>query len=597
MYHICKGKCFVLNRHLNKGGKNSMITWVEANDAIAVAGMTRPKQQPNELLSDLAISASTKLQAFRNIGKYMKQTSKALEEQVAREARFYGALMRLQRNWKVKRQRLISAGPGGSAGFTIDLSDHIAIDPLQTSFSAVHVDQDNSGMLAVNRTEGSNHVLHVGFQGGEFGHKLWESIKMKLSSNFAAADEQQGQNQELEKGQGKGIGERVDEGAKQAHSILRETQCAVSDEKVFNLVAQAAFDSSSAISVTGIRENFLKLRLSPEMFLTIALLPAVDNEREIKDDHHSEEKHRGMINGDFFKSFGSSNRLPNPLSSEVYLQQIFHQHAVAKMHGCRSIRLSSHTPIKSEGGLIESQMSDTVMWLKHFCMTLSHRIYCYKVISEMEKLVRVPYLHLFTHPTWHCCMSEWYLYLKVPEIVTQGGHVKTSEGILRKKRIRSQFHCKIVVHGEQLTIEAEGTPNIGCLFKGSPAAVCLKSEYSCGLSDLASMLLQQVASQLIYWLHEEALVVGMKVTRDYLSLSFQLDDGDSLSLVAGIDLHGYCVIWWLIMNDTKVDNGLGKYDPDGNNMDKKRYLGPLQLETLYAVLMDLVTLCGKNGEF
>lgn len=38
---------------------------VEVNDAVTVAGMTRPKQLPNELLSDLAVSTATKLQCYR----------------------------------------------------------------------------------------------------------------------------------------------------------------------------------------------------------------------------------------------------------------------------------------------------------------------------------------------------------------------------------------------------------------------------------------------------------------------------------------------------------------------------------------------------
>lgn len=38
---------------------------MEANEAVAVAGMTKPKPLPNELLSDLSVSLSTKLQCFR----------------------------------------------------------------------------------------------------------------------------------------------------------------------------------------------------------------------------------------------------------------------------------------------------------------------------------------------------------------------------------------------------------------------------------------------------------------------------------------------------------------------------------------------------
>lgn len=40
---------------------------MEANDAVTVASMTRPKPLPNEVLSDLAVSAATKLQCFRVI--------------------------------------------------------------------------------------------------------------------------------------------------------------------------------------------------------------------------------------------------------------------------------------------------------------------------------------------------------------------------------------------------------------------------------------------------------------------------------------------------------------------------------------------------
>lgn len=99
---------------------------MDANDAVTVASMTRPKPLPNEALSDLAVSAATKLRCYRvflfslpfkcsnfllilskilnfeflimlllqHLSKYFKQSAKALEQQIAREARFYGALIR-----------------------------------------------------------------------------------------------------------------------------------------------------------------------------------------------------------------------------------------------------------------------------------------------------------------------------------------------------------------------------------------------------------------------------------------------------------------------------------------------------------------------
>lgn len=217
-----------------------LIDHVEANDAVTVAGMTRPKQLPNELLSDLSISASTKLQSFWHVGKYLKQTAKALEEQVAREARFYGALMRLQRNWKVKRQRIISAGPGGNAGFTIDLSDHSSTDFMLglriSSLSTVHIDQDQSGMLAVHLPGRSTHALHVGFHSVQSDDSVWENVKEKASTILPNKELQQEAvvaKQDPDKGLFQGIGEGVDEGAKGSHSVLREIQRAISDEQVF----------------------------------------------------------------------------------------------------------------------------------------------------------------------------------------------------------------------------------------------------------------------------------------------------------------------------------------------------------------------------
>lgn len=615
-----------------------LIDHVEANDAVTVAGMTRPKQLPNELLSDLSISASTKLQSFRNVGKYLKQSAKALEEQVAREARFYGALMRLQRNWKVKRQRIISAGPGGNAGFTIDLSDHSSTDFMSglqmPSLSTVHIDQDQSGMLAVHLPGRSTHALHVGFHCGQSGHRLWENVKDNVSTILPNKDLQQEAvvtKQDPDKGLAKGIGEGVNEGANGAHSVLREIQHAICDEQVFELVIREALHPSPGVNVTGIRENFLQLSLGPDVALIVCLLPSSSDQGDLEDNNHSIEADVEMMNidlkqhvdgtacegsnGNMGKKDGSyasklpflKKRLPNPLSLEVYLEQVFHQNVFSQIDSQGSSHSRFHGSLKADGsikiketamvaGPTEGREGDTEGLLRHFCMTLSHRIYCSKVISELENLVRVPYLHLCSHPTWEARISAWYLHLDIPQTVTHGRQAKASEWSIARKKIRSQFYCKIVVHDESLTIEAEGTPNVGCLFKGSPTGACSINEYNCGLSDLASMLLQQVASQLIYWLHEEALAVGMKVKRDYLSLSFQLDDSDSLALVASIDPREYCVNWWLILNDSRAGDGLVKHNHGVIGEENKQFLGSLPLEALYGVLMDLVTLCSNNGE-
>ncbi|TKY54896.1 Mediator of RNA polymerase II transcription subunit 17 [Spatholobus suberectus] len=142
-----------------------LINTVETNDAVTVASMTRPKLLPNEALSDLAVSAATKLQCYRHVGKYFKQSAKAFEQQVAREARFYGALIRLQQNWKVKRQRQAAIVPGNE-GFTFDLFDNSydqAAIIRSLSMSTVRVNHDVAGMLAINVSPDLCHSLQFGF--------------------------------------------------------------------------------------------------------------------------------------------------------------------------------------------------------------------------------------------------------------------------------------------------------------------------------------------------------------------------------------------------------------------------------------------------
>lgn len=51
--------------YINMMFRSNYCAQVEANDAVTVAGMTRPKPLPNEVLSDLAVSAATKLQCYR----------------------------------------------------------------------------------------------------------------------------------------------------------------------------------------------------------------------------------------------------------------------------------------------------------------------------------------------------------------------------------------------------------------------------------------------------------------------------------------------------------------------------------------------------
>eukprot|EP00268_Persea_americana_P054668 TRINITY_DN6288_c0_g1_i6.p1 TRINITY_DN6288_c0_g1~~TRINITY_DN6288_c0_g1_i6.p1 ORF type:complete len:234 (-),score=48.86 TRINITY_DN6288_c0_g1_i6:597-1298(-) len=219
-------------------------------------------------------------------------------------------------------------------------------------------------------------------------------------------------------------------------------------------------------------------------------------------------------------------------------------------------------------------------------------------LSSSLQVSGVPYLHLLSHPTWHSRTSSWSLSVKVPESIIHAGQRTSSPDMHDgKNRVRSQFLTKVVVNDECISVSGEGAPNVVGFFRGGSMDVSPMNCYDCDLADLPAILLQQVASQVIRWLHEEALVVGMKATRDFISLSFELDQGDTLALVAHVDpvdARG-CISWWLVMEDGLMEEGKLHMDFSNGGSENRRFLGHLSLEALYSTLMDLVSLCSSGS--
>ncbi|XP_076882323.1 mediator of RNA polymerase II transcription subunit 17-like [Bidens hawaiensis] len=514
-----------------------LINTVEANDAVTVAGMTRPKQLPNELLSDLAVSTATKLQCFRHLGKYFNQSAKSLEKQVAREARFYGALIRLQQNWKIKRHRM-AATASGNEGFYIDLFDYTLYDPKSvfrpTSLSTVRVEHDNAGMLALNLSSKPCHTLRFGFVNGNSNNIIGRS-NTRVSEYSEDSDKED---------------ESDDSSVKQRHSDLCAVHRSVFDEQVFNLINQEAFVPSLGMNVTGIRENHLQLNVDQEASVFVSLVASSSNEDDVMPMIEGEEKQ-------------THSYLPNRISSEILLKRLFHEHVFVR---AKNRSLFGQPP------------KDGPNLLGHFCMSLAHRIFSSKVLTKLEDLARsVSYVGLMSHPTWHSRTSTWTLVVDVPQSILHTSSYVTS------------FLTKVVVNDDCITIEGEGAPNVVGLFKGKSENSYSINRFECNLADLHVILLQQVASQIIRWLHEEALMVGMKASRDFLSLSFELDQGEVVGLVAQVDPEGG-ISWWLVAENEEYN--LQKEDLDG---ETKRYLGHLSLDVLYATLLDLVTMCNNNG--
>lgn len=558
-----------------------LINTVEGNDAVTVASMTRPKPLPNELLADLSVSAATKLQCFRHLGKYFRQSAKTLEQQVTREARFYGALIRLQQNWKVKRQRGATSAPG-SEGFTIDLFDSSLYDPAAvfhpSSLSTVRVDHDSAGMLSINLPPNSCRALQFGFLGQQSDDTLGETSETKT---YRSVDSFSGESEKESL--------RDDECVKETHSLLREVHRAIFDEQVFDLVNREAFNPALGINVTGIRENYLQLSLgqATSVFISLAqsspgdqmvenlssqsientILPfdSLDGIKLPEEEHETPKEREGF---------------PSRISYEIYLQQIFHEHAFIR---------AKDRPIYTGAQVSGQVVKDGPSLLGHFCMSLAHRIFANKVLMELENVVcGVPYLHMISHPTWQSRTSSWTIFMKVPQSILRA----TSRTV-----IKSQFRTNVVVNDDCINVEGEGAPNVVGLFKGSSDEISLMNRYDCDLADLAVIILQQVASQVVGWLHEEALLVGIKANRDFLCLSFELEQGETLRVVAHVDPDDAqgCISWWLVMEDSFTGERKLHMDISDGASEYRKFLGHLSLDVLYSTLMDLVSLCSGGG--
>lgn len=331
----------------------------------------------------------------------------------------------MQQNWKVKRQR-VAVSSSGNEGFTIDLFDNTLHDPASvfrpSSLSMVRVDHDPAGMLAINLPPSSCRSLQFGFVGAHPCDGI-ESSKTKSHHS------QQDYSRETEK-------EPVndDECIRETHSLLREVHQAIFDEQVdlksgslfifnlaivllysvvlllwficfqvFDLVNREAFNQSLGANVTGIRENYLQLSIGQEYSVFISLVPSGQGDQTVNgagtDDLENAILPLDTLDGvklpdekpDTFKKSG----IPNSISYEIYLQQIFHDHVFVR---ATDKPVSSSTPHLS--GQSAKEHSGL---LGHFCMSLAHRIFSNKVLMELENVVcpnSLLYINFCLFNTW-----------------------------------------------------------------------------------------------------------------------------------------------------------------------------------------------------
>ncbi|KAE8665364.1 RNA polymerase II transcription mediators isoform 3 [Hibiscus syriacus] len=466
---------------------------VEADDAVTVAGMTRPKPLPSELLSDLAVSTAIKLQRYRvffpfwrtevilsnplqlNIRENTSNSAKALEQQIAREARFYGALIRLQQNWKVKQQRL--AGPASSnEGFTIDLFDNSLYGSTatsrQSSFSSIHIEHDSAGMLAINLPPNSCHSLHFGF-----------------------------------------LGVHSADGPKELNKIS-------TGGSVFHMLYCEAFNQSVGVNVTGIRENYLQLSVGQGASLFISLVPSSEGDDQAVDIVNTRNVDSAIVSLD-------SSDIPLLGDGKPYIPK-----------GKRKWDFPDQY-------LVNQERMDMVFWATSLCLWV---IESFLTEFLWSWKMWVPYLHLMTHPTWHSRRSSWTIFMKVPQSIPHADFQSS----------KSDFQNCSNVEG---------------------AAV-------------------QVASHVIGWLREEALMVGVKTNQDFLSLTFELEQRETVSLVAHVDPEDTegGVAWWLVMEDGFAGDGKLQKEVCDYTSEYRKFLGHFNLDVLYSTLMDLVSMRDGGGK-
>lgn len=156
--------------------------------------------------------------------------------------------------------------------------------------------------------------------------------------------------------------------------------------QVFDLVNREAFNTSSGVSVTGIRENYLQLSLGQGTSVYLSLVssgqdrPTVEGELTINADNAilPLESSDGLQHDAKQNTLKKKRRHFNSTCYAIYIQQIYHEHIFGR---------GSEKPTSSGSRLSGAQAKDGSNLLGHFFMSLAHRIFSSKVLAELENVV------------------------------------------------------------------------------------------------------------------------------------------------------------------------------------------------------------------
>ena len=163
---------------------------------------------------------------------------------------------------------------------------------------------------------------------------------------------------------------------------LRFVRC-----QVFDLVNREAFNQSFGVNVTGIREHYLQLSIGQGNSVFISLASSGQDDQTV-DGAGNQDLENAILPLDTLdgvklpeENSDSSTKelgIPDCISCEIYLQQIFHENVFSR---AKDKPVSTVTRVSSQPAKEGSSL------LGHFCMSLAHRIFSKKVLRVLENLV------------------------------------------------------------------------------------------------------------------------------------------------------------------------------------------------------------------
>lgn len=156
---------------------------------------------------------------------------------------------------------------------------------------------------------------------------------------------------------------------------------------MFDLVNREACNPSLRVSLTGIKENYLRLSIGEGASVSLTLVSSgQDDETSGASETNTVEPSNVAMGSfdeeNFGKEIDKAEKLgvPRQLGFEIYLRQLFHEYVF--------VRAKSKALPSRRSQISGQPAKDNSNILGHFCMSLAHRIFSNKVLSMLENLVR-----------------------------------------------------------------------------------------------------------------------------------------------------------------------------------------------------------------